>query len=159
MWQKSWSRLERCCRSAVCTRASWVTRTPLLYISSLCPLINSSWPLSLFPRPEGCSLCPYFLLLSFSSWLSFFRVGLFCLVLNEGTATLWCAVTNWHRGGRWWWGGDWLSCHLLQRHELISVPQSNHTCVILTLVTKYAWTHTPSELWHTCHPTPAFRPH
>lgn len=51
-----------------------------------------------------------------------------CSMLNEGTATLGCAVTNWHRGGRWWWGGDWLPCHLLQRHELISVPQSNHTC-------------------------------
>lgn len=48
-------------------------------------------------------------------------------MLNEGMATLGCAVTNWHRGGRWWWGGDWLSCHLLQRHELIPVPQSDHT--------------------------------
>lgn len=74
-----------------------------------------------------------------------------CSMLNEGTTTLECTETNWHRGGRWWWGGDWLSCHLLQRHELISVPQSNHTCstcVILTSVTPmctHPLTHTPQR--------------
>lgn len=100
---------------------------------------------SLAVCPEGLSLCqcPYFLLLSLSS--TFFPELCSRSVLNEGMATLGCAVTNWHRRGRWWWGGDWLSCHLLQRHELISVPQSNHTCstcVILTLVTLYTHSHT-----------------
>lgn len=70
--------------------------------------------------PEGRRLClrPYFLLFP-----SFFpRVKLLCSLLNEGTAALACAATNWHRGGRWWRGGDRLSCHLPKRHHLISMP-------------------------------------
>lgn len=112
---------------------TWVTKTPSVYISSSLP---------------SDKLLLTFSLLALRDWafLFFFSVFIsklcFHSMLNEGIATLGCAVTNWHRGGRWWWGGGWLSCHSPQRHELISVPLSNHTrptCVILTL---YTHTHT-----------------
>lgn len=50
---------------------------------------------------EGLSLCqcPNFLLLTlFPIFIPDLRS---CSVLNEGMATLGCAVTNWHTGGRW----------------------------------------------------------
>lgn len=92
-----------------------------MYISCLCSLINSSWPVSLvFPGAAvfvSALISPLFSLF----FPVFFPESCSRSMLNEGMATLGCAVTNWHRGGRWRWGGDWLSCHLLQWHELISM--------------------------------------
>lgn len=76
----------------------------------------------------------------------------FSCELNEGTATVGCSATNWYRGGRWWWGGDRLSCHLPQGHKLISVPQSKHTCctcVIPAFLTETTLTDQPIPSKHT----------
>lgn len=93
------------CQKEVCS--THVTCTSVTRIAP--PLFFASWQ-----TPVDLSHCLPWGLESlsvplFSPSFPFFHIlpkMYSCSVLNEGRAALGCAVTNWHRGGRWWRGGD-----------------------------------------------------